>query len=121
VSLMKGIEAGTGLRASQVITEVTGLPAERIAVLSGPNLAAETMAGQPAGSHHRMPRRERRATRAEGVPHRLPLILRECSGLQAGGESRLEAALTSAVGTGLHCLPASMAGRAQFGRFCRAM
>lgn len=50
VSLLKGIEAGTGLRTSQVITEVTGLPAERIAVLSGPNLAAETMAGQPAAA-----------------------------------------------------------------------
>ncbi|MEV0989943.1 NAD(P)H-dependent glycerol-3-phosphate dehydrogenase [Streptomyces sp. NPDC049949] len=50
VSLMKGIETGTGLRASQVITDVTGLPVERVAVLSGPNLAAEIMAGQPAAA-----------------------------------------------------------------------
>ncbi|MFE0424415.1 NAD(P)H-dependent glycerol-3-phosphate dehydrogenase [Streptomyces sp. NPDC058953] len=50
VSLMKGIEAGSGLRASQVITEVTGVPVERVAVLSGPNLAAEIMDGQPAAA-----------------------------------------------------------------------
>ncbi|MFF7415707.1 NAD(P)H-dependent glycerol-3-phosphate dehydrogenase [Streptomyces lydicus] len=50
VSLMKGIERDTGKRASEVITEVTGLPAERVAVLSGPNLAREIMAGQPAAA-----------------------------------------------------------------------
>ncbi|MFC4035267.1 NAD(P)H-dependent glycerol-3-phosphate dehydrogenase [Streptomyces polygonati] len=50
VSLMKGVETGTHLRASQVIAEVTGLPAYRVAVLSGPNLAAEIMAGQPAAA-----------------------------------------------------------------------
>lgn len=50
VSLMKGIERDTDRRASEVITEVTGVPAQRIAVLSGPNLAAEIMAGQPAAA-----------------------------------------------------------------------
>ncbi|MFE5591207.1 NAD(P)H-dependent glycerol-3-phosphate dehydrogenase [Streptomyces sp. NPDC056549] len=50
VSLMKGIESGSGLRASQIIADVTGLPANRIAVLSGPNLAGEIMAGQPAAA-----------------------------------------------------------------------
>ncbi|MET8956694.1 NAD(P)H-dependent glycerol-3-phosphate dehydrogenase [Streptomyces sp. NPDC004533] len=50
VSLMKGIEASTGLRASQVITDVTGLPTDRVAVLSGPNLAREIMDGQPAAA-----------------------------------------------------------------------
>ncbi|WP_267246629.1 NAD(P)H-dependent glycerol-3-phosphate dehydrogenase, partial [Streptomyces sp. PR69] len=50
VSLMKGIETDTGLRMSEVIAEVTGLPPERIAVLSGPNLAREIAARQPAAS-----------------------------------------------------------------------
>ncbi len=50
VSLMKGIERDTGKRASQVITQVTGLPADRVAVLSGPNLAREVMAGRPAAA-----------------------------------------------------------------------
>ncbi|MBP2049900.1 glycerol-3-phosphate dehydrogenase [Streptomyces griseochromogenes] len=48
VSLMKGIERDTGKRASEVIAEVTGVSADRIAVLSGPNLAREIMTGQPA-------------------------------------------------------------------------
>ncbi|MGW7260713.1 NAD(P)H-dependent glycerol-3-phosphate dehydrogenase [Streptomyces sp. NPDC054834] len=50
VSLMKGIETHTRLRASEIIREVTGVPAERIAVLSGPNLAREIMARQPAAA-----------------------------------------------------------------------
>ncbi|MBP5873150.1 MULTISPECIES: NAD(P)H-dependent glycerol-3-phosphate dehydrogenase [Streptomyces] len=50
VSLMKGIETASGKRASQIIAEVTGIGAERIAVLSGPNLAGEIMQGQPAAA-----------------------------------------------------------------------
>jgi glycerol-3-phosphate dehydrogenase (NAD(P)+) len=41
VSLMKGIERGTCNRMSEVIGQVAGAPADRIAVLSGPNLAGE--------------------------------------------------------------------------------
>ncbi|MEV7748139.1 NAD(P)H-dependent glycerol-3-phosphate dehydrogenase [Streptomyces griseorubiginosus] len=50
VSLMKGIERDTRKRASEVIAEVTGVATDRIAVLSGPNLAREIMAGQPAAA-----------------------------------------------------------------------
>lgn len=50
VSLIKGIEQGSRLRASQIITEVTGVSPGRIAVLSGPNLAREIMEGQPAAA-----------------------------------------------------------------------
>lgn len=50
VSLMKGIEADSGLRMSQVIRQVTGLPAGRVAVLTGPNLAREVAARRPAAS-----------------------------------------------------------------------
>jgi glycerol-3-phosphate dehydrogenase (NAD(P)+) len=46
VSLMKGIELGTGDRMSQVIAEVTGAGHDRIAVISGPNLALEIAARQ---------------------------------------------------------------------------
>ena len=41
VSLMKGIELRSCLRMSEVIAEMTGAPAERIAVVAGPNLAGE--------------------------------------------------------------------------------
>ncbi len=50
VSLMKGVERDTGLRMSEVIAETTGFPTSQIAVVSGPNLAAEIAAQQPAAS-----------------------------------------------------------------------
>ncbi|GAB2927968.1 NAD(P)H-dependent glycerol-3-phosphate dehydrogenase [Streptomyces mayteni] len=50
VSLMKGIELGTAKRMSEVIEEVAGVGPERVAVLSGPNLAAEIAERQPAAS-----------------------------------------------------------------------
>ena len=50
VSLMKGVELGTTKRMSEVIAEVTGAGPERIAVVSGPNLAREIAEGQPAAS-----------------------------------------------------------------------
>ena len=48
VSLMKGIELGTTLRMSQVISSVTGARADRVAVVTGPNLAREIAERQPA-------------------------------------------------------------------------
>ncbi|HEX2194887.1 MAG TPA: NAD(P)H-dependent glycerol-3-phosphate dehydrogenase [Candidatus Limnocylindria bacterium] len=48
LSVVKGIEEGTRLRMSQLVAEE--LPGRRVAVLSGPNLAAEIAAGKPAGS-----------------------------------------------------------------------
>lgn len=50
VSLAKGIELGTLLRMTQVITQVTGFDAGQVAVLSGPNLAIEVAEGQPAAT-----------------------------------------------------------------------
>jgi glycerol-3-phosphate dehydrogenase (NAD(P)+) len=50
VSLMKGVELGTTKRMSEVICEVADVPLERIAVVSGPNLAKEIASGQPAAS-----------------------------------------------------------------------
>nr|WP_190394678.1 NAD(P)H-dependent glycerol-3-phosphate dehydrogenase [Nocardiopsis deserti] len=48
VSLMKGVELGTRMRVSQIIAEVLEYPEERIAVVSGPNLAREIAERQPA-------------------------------------------------------------------------
>ncbi len=50
VSLIKGIEIGTCKRMSQVIQEVLGTADERIAVISGPNLAKEIAQRQHAAS-----------------------------------------------------------------------
>jgi len=50
VSLMKGIELGTTKRMSEVVQEVTGVASQRVAVVSGPNLAKEIAQRQPAAS-----------------------------------------------------------------------
>ena len=50
VSLMKGVEATTHLRMSQVVAEVAGVGAERVAVVSGPNLAREIAVRQPTAT-----------------------------------------------------------------------
>jgi glycerol-3-phosphate dehydrogenase (NAD(P)+) len=50
VSLMKGVELGSLKRMSEVIAEVTGAGPERIAVISGPNLAPEIARREPAAS-----------------------------------------------------------------------
>ncbi|WP_214323321.1 NAD(P)H-dependent glycerol-3-phosphate dehydrogenase [Nonomuraea sediminis] len=50
VSLMKGIELGTTKRMSEVIMEVADVPQERVAVVSGPNLAKEIAQRQPAAT-----------------------------------------------------------------------
>ena len=48
MSLTKGLERGTGRRMSEVLAEVA--PDHPVSVLSGPNLAGEIAAGQPAAS-----------------------------------------------------------------------
>jgi glycerol-3-phosphate dehydrogenase (NAD(P)+) len=50
MSLMKGVEVGTAKRMSEVIEEVAGIGADRVAVLSGPNLSREIAMRQPAAS-----------------------------------------------------------------------
>jgi glycerol-3-phosphate dehydrogenase (NAD(P)+) len=50
MSLMKGVELRTLKRMSEVIAEITGAGPERIAVLSGPNLAREIANREPAAS-----------------------------------------------------------------------
>lgn len=50
VSLMKGVELGTAKRMSEVIEEVAKVPANRVAVVTGPNLAREIADRQPAAS-----------------------------------------------------------------------
>ena len=50
VSLMKGVELGTMKRMSEVICEVADVPVERVAVVTGPNLAHEIASGQPAAT-----------------------------------------------------------------------
>lgn len=50
VSLMKGVELGTTKRMSEVIREVADVPADRVAVVTGPNLAREIAEEQPTAT-----------------------------------------------------------------------
>ncbi len=50
VSLAKGIELGTLMRMSQVIVAVAAVDPSQVAVISGPNLASEIAACQPAAT-----------------------------------------------------------------------
>jgi glycerol-3-phosphate dehydrogenase (NAD(P)+) len=50
VSLMKGVELGTSKRMSEVVCEVADVPTRQVAVVTGPNLAKEIAAGQPAAT-----------------------------------------------------------------------
>ncbi len=71
VSLMKGIELGTCQRMSQVIAEVTGAGAERIAVISGPNLAREIAQRQHAATVVACADDTVAEAAAAGLPHAL--------------------------------------------------
>ncbi|MEU7382573.1 MULTISPECIES: NAD(P)H-dependent glycerol-3-phosphate dehydrogenase [unclassified Streptomyces] len=99
VSLMKGIERDTGLRASQVIAEVTGVSADRVAVLSGPNLAREIMDGRPAAATVACPDEDaaRRFQTACHTRYFRPYTSTDVVGCELGGAVKNVIAL--AVGT----------------------
>jgi glycerol-3-phosphate dehydrogenase (NAD(P)+) len=50
VSLMKGVELGSAMRMSEVVEDVAKVGPERIAVVTGPNLAREIAARMPAAA-----------------------------------------------------------------------
>ncbi|AZS84890.1 NAD(P)H-dependent glycerol-3-phosphate dehydrogenase [Streptomyces griseoviridis] len=50
VSLMKGVELGTTMRMSEVFEDVTRWGRDRIAVVTGPNLAREVASRRPAAA-----------------------------------------------------------------------
>ncbi len=78
VSVAKGIELGTGLRMSEVLGDVfVGRDGQSIGVLSGPNLAREIMAGQPAATCVAFPDLTRASGCATAVHERQPARLHE--------------------------------------------
>jgi glycerol-3-phosphate dehydrogenase (NAD(P)+) len=50
ISTLKGIEAKTQLRMTEVVTEILGIPPARLGLITGPNLAGELSLRQPAGA-----------------------------------------------------------------------
>jgi glycerol-3-phosphate dehydrogenase (NAD(P)+) len=103
VSLMKGIETHTGLRASEIIREVTGVSAARVAVLSGPNLAREIMDRQPAAATIACPDEDtaRRFQMACHTPYFRPYTSTDVIGCEMGGALKNVIALAVGIAAGL--------------------
>ena len=103
VSLMKGVELGTCRRMSEVICEVADVPAERVAVFSGPNLAREIAAGQPGAAVAACVDEEaaRRLQAAAMTPYFRVYTSTDVVGVELGGAVKNIVALCVGMAVGL--------------------
>ncbi|WP_371543425.1 NAD(P)-dependent glycerol-3-phosphate dehydrogenase [Streptomyces sp. NBC_00554] len=103
ISLMKGVETHSGLRMSQVITQVTGIPDERVAVISGPNLAREVAARRPAASVIACPDETaaKNIQAACHTPYFRPYTATDVVGCELGGAVKNVIALAVGLATGM--------------------
>jgi glycerol-3-phosphate dehydrogenase (NAD(P)+) len=103
LSLMKGIELGTTKRMSEVICEVTGCGPDRVAALSGPNLAREIAEEQPAATVIGCPDTERAAAlqAACRTPYLRPYTNPDLVGCELGGAVKNVIALAVGMMEGL--------------------
>jgi glycerol-3-phosphate dehydrogenase (NAD(P)+) len=103
VSLMKGIERGTGLRMSEVITQVGRVEPERVTVVSGPNLAREIAAKQPAASVVACTDigTAERVAEASAAPYFRPYTQTDVIGTEIGGAVKNVVALAVGMAEGL--------------------
>jgi glycerol-3-phosphate dehydrogenase (NAD(P)+) len=103
VSLMKGIELGTTKRMSEVICEVADVPLDRVAVVSGPNLAREIAAKQPAATVVACPDEEA-ATRLQAASltrYFRPYTNTDVVGTELGGAVKNVIALACGMAEGM--------------------
>ena len=106
ISLMKGIELGTTKRMSQVIVETARVDPSRVVVVSGPNLAPEIGAEQPAATVVAGTDldRARRVQQAIALPYLRPYTSEDVVGCEMGGAVKnviaLAYGMTSAMGLG---------------------
>ncbi|GAA0539031.1 NAD(P)H-dependent glycerol-3-phosphate dehydrogenase [Paractinoplanes ferrugineus] len=106
ISLMKGIELGTTKRMSQVIVETAKVDADRVVVVSGPNLAPEIAAEQPAATvvAGTDADRCRAVQQAIALPYIRPYTSEDVIGCEMGGAVKnviaLAYGMTIAMGLG---------------------
>jgi glycerol-3-phosphate dehydrogenase (NAD(P)+) len=101
VSLAKGLEPGSHLRMSQVVTEM--LPDRPAGVLTGPNLAKEIMAGYAAASVIAVPQPEI-ARQLQAVFHSGVFRVytnHDVTGCELGGALKNVVAIATGMGDGL--------------------
>ncbi|GAA4656156.1 NAD(P)H-dependent glycerol-3-phosphate dehydrogenase [Streptomyces chumphonensis] len=103
VSLMKGVELGSTKRMSEVIQEVTGASPDRVAVLSGPNLAKEIATRQPAASvvACRDEQVARRLQKACHTPYFRPYTNTDVVGCELGGAVKNVIGLAVGIADGM--------------------
>ncbi|MCA2217226.1 NAD(P)H-dependent glycerol-3-phosphate dehydrogenase [Jidongwangia harbinensis] len=106
ISLMKGIELGTTKRMSEVIVETAGVDPARVVVVSGPNLAPEIAAEQPAATVVAGIdlQRARWVQQAIALPYLRPYTSEDVVGCEMGGAVKnviaLAYGMASAMGMG---------------------
>ncbi len=103
VSLIKGIELGTGRRMTEVIAEVAGADPGRVAVITGPNLAGEIAFRQPTAAVVGCVDEERAAVvqRAIVTPYFRPYTNDDVIGCELGGAVKNVIALACGMAIGM--------------------
>lgn len=102
VSISKGVDTTTLKRMSEVIMDAAGVPADRVAVLSGPNLAKEIAAGQVAATVIACPDEDRakRVQAAVAAPYLRPYTNTDVIGAEIGGACKNVIALACGIASG---------------------
>jgi len=103
VSLMKGIELGTGKRMSEVISEVAAADPSRVAVVSGPNLAREIGLEQPTATVVACADEQRCASVQASctAPYFRPYTNADVIGVELGGAVKNVIALACGMAAGM--------------------
>jgi len=103
ISLMKGIELGTTKRMSQVMVETARVDPSRVVVVSGPNLAPEIAAEQPAATVVAGIDldRARRVQKAIALPYLRPYTSEDLIGCEMGGAVKNVIALAYGMATAM--------------------
>jgi glycerol-3-phosphate dehydrogenase (NAD(P)+) len=101
LSCIKGIEHGTGKRMSEILAEL--FPQHAIAVLSGPNLAAEVSRGLPTATVLACTKRDCAAKLQKylGTPRFRIYTGEELAGIELGGALKNVFAIAAGAGDGL--------------------
>jgi len=103
VSLMKGLEKATSKRMTEVVMEETGIPAHRVVAVSGPNIAREIAAREPAATTvacAALPTAQRVADACATVTFR-PYVHDDVIGAELGGSVKNVIAVASGMTEGL--------------------
>ncbi|MDR0432758.1 MAG: NAD(P)-dependent glycerol-3-phosphate dehydrogenase [Bifidobacteriaceae bacterium] len=103
VSLMKGVELGSGRRMSEVIKTSLDIEEDRIAVISGPNLAAEIVAREPAATvvASTSPEASKEVANAVATDYFRPYLNSDVIGVETGGAVKNVIAFAVGVAGGL--------------------